>query len=53
MNEVTLKQVLQFFEIPFEEFQKYMVGKTQQYNFVYLSDIEYFLYLRIKDKLNL
>ena len=53
MNELTLKQVLQFFEIPFEDFQKYMIGKTMQEDFYYITDIEYFLYLKLKDKLNL
>lgn len=53
MNTQQLKKLLMTLGYSFQDFQKYMIGKTMQEDFYYLTDIEYFLYLKLKDKLNI
>ena len=53
MNTQQLKKLLMQLGYSFQDFQKYMIGKTMQEDFYYITDIEYFLYLKLKSKLNL
>ena len=53
MNTQQVKKLLMQLGYSFADFQKYMIGKTMQEDFYYMTDIEYFLYLKLKSKLNL
>lgn len=53
MNTQQLKKLLMILGYSFQDFQSYMIGKTMQEDFYYMTDIEYFLYLKLKSKLNL